>query len=87
MVVILFRGMHRLGHQYLAISVREVRCTRLGYGTRLSKLHTLDPPLAIAVLRGIQQHRIPIKRITTGPPYRVQVPQADLPATGLHNLN
>jgi hypothetical protein len=30
--------------QYSAASVREVKCTRLGYRTRLSWLHTLDPP-------------------------------------------
>jgi hypothetical protein len=33
--------------QYLASSVREVKCTRLGYKTRLSRLHTLDPPISI----------------------------------------
>jgi hypothetical protein len=32
-------------------SVREAKCTRLGYGIRLSRLYTLDPLLALAFLR------------------------------------
>jgi hypothetical protein len=51
MVMVLLKGMCRSDPQYLAISVREAKCTRLGYGTRLSMLHTLDPPLALAFLR------------------------------------
>jgi hypothetical protein len=47
----LLSGVHRLGPQYLAGSIREVKCARLGYGTRLSRLHTLDLPLALAFLR------------------------------------
>jgi hypothetical protein len=43
MVMVLLRGMHRLDPQYLAASIREAKCTRLGYGIRLSRLHTLDP--------------------------------------------
>jgi hypothetical protein len=31
-------------------SVREAKCTRLGYEIRLSRLHTLDLPLALAFL-------------------------------------
>jgi hypothetical protein len=37
--------------QYSEASMREVKCTRLGYRVRLSRLHTLDPPLALAFLR------------------------------------
>jgi hypothetical protein len=46
MVMALFRGMHHLNPQYSAISVREAKHTRLGYRTRLSRLHTLDPPFS-----------------------------------------
>jgi hypothetical protein len=42
--MVLFRGMRRLDPQYLADSVKKAKCTRLGYVTRLSRLHTLDPP-------------------------------------------
>jgi hypothetical protein len=48
MVIPLVRGAHRLDPQYLAASVRKVKCIRLGYGTRLSRLCTLDPHLAIS---------------------------------------
>jgi hypothetical protein len=48
MVMILLRGMRHSGPQYLAASVREAKCTRLGYRSRL---HTLDPPLALAFSR------------------------------------
>jgi hypothetical protein len=51
MVMVLLRGMHHPDPQYLAASVREAKCTRLGYRTRLSRLHTLDLPLALAFLR------------------------------------
>jgi hypothetical protein len=44
MVMVLLRGMRRPDPQYLATIAREVKYTRLGYGTRLSGLHTLDPP-------------------------------------------
>jgi hypothetical protein len=37
---------------YLADSIRKTKYTRLEYGTRLSRLHTLDPTLALAFLRG-----------------------------------
>jgi hypothetical protein len=52
MVMDLLRVMHRLDLQYSADSFREAKCTHLGYGTRLSRLHTLDPPLALAFARG-----------------------------------
>jgi hypothetical protein len=48
MVMDLLRVVHHPDLQYLAGSIREVKCTCLGYGTRLSRLHTLDPPLALA---------------------------------------
>jgi hypothetical protein len=51
MVMALFRGMCRPDPQYSAASVREEKCTCLGYETRLSRLHTLDPLLALGVLR------------------------------------
>jgi hypothetical protein len=43
LVMALFRGMHHPDPQYLADSIREAKCTCLEYGTRLSRLHTLDP--------------------------------------------
>jgi hypothetical protein len=39
----LVQGMCRPDPQYSVASVREAKCTCLGYGTRLSRLHTLDP--------------------------------------------
>jgi hypothetical protein len=52
MVMDLLRVVRRSDPQYLADSFREAKCTRLGYESRLSKLHTLDPPLALAFPRG-----------------------------------
>jgi hypothetical protein len=48
MVMALFRGMCRPDPQYSAISIREVKYTRLGYRIRLSRLHTLNPPFGIS---------------------------------------
>jgi hypothetical protein len=48
--MVLLRGIRHLDPQYLATNVREAMCTRLGYRTTLSRLHTLDP-LALAFLR------------------------------------
>jgi type IV secretory pathway TrbD component len=45
MVMALFRAMFRSDPQYLAVSVREAKYTCLGYRTKLSRLHTLDPPI------------------------------------------
>jgi hypothetical protein len=45
MVMALFRGMRRPDPKYSAVSVREAKYTRLGYMTRLSRLHTLGPPI------------------------------------------
>jgi hypothetical protein len=52
MIIPLVRGVDRLGCQYLTGSIREAKCTRLGYRTRLSRLLTLDPPSPLAVPRG-----------------------------------
>jgi hypothetical protein len=41
----LVQGMRHPEPQYSAVSVREAKYTRLGYRTRLSMLHTLDPPI------------------------------------------
>jgi hypothetical protein len=51
MVTNLFRGMRCLNPQYSAVSVREAMYTRLGYKTRLSRLHTMDFHLALAFSR------------------------------------
>jgi hypothetical protein len=51
MVMVLLRGMCRSEPQYLAANIREAKCTRLGYETRLSRLHTLDPLLTLAFPR------------------------------------
>jgi hypothetical protein len=52
MVMNLLRVVCRPDPQYSADSFRKAKCTRLGYGTRLSRLHTLDPPLALAFPMG-----------------------------------
>jgi hypothetical protein len=51
MVMVLFKGICCSDPQYSAANIREAKCTRLVYGTRLSMLHTLYPPLALAFLR------------------------------------
>jgi hypothetical protein len=48
MIMTLFRGMRHPNPQYLVVSVREAKYTRLGYTIRLSRLHTLDPPFSIS---------------------------------------
>jgi hypothetical protein len=77
MVMVLFGGMCSLDPQYSAAIVREEKCTRLRYGTRLSRLHTLDPPLVLAFLRSSH----------SATPYKSQVPQAGSLMTGLQNSN
>jgi hypothetical protein len=69
MVISLFRGICRPDPQYSIVTVREAKYTRLRYNTKLSRLHTLDPPnLALAFLRsGHSTHRTPSKKITKGP--------------------
>jgi hypothetical protein len=43
MIIVLLRGMCYPDLQYLANNVREAKCTRLGYGTKLNMMHILDP--------------------------------------------
>jgi hypothetical protein len=40
--------MHCPDPMYSAVSVRETKYTYLGYRTRISRLHTLDPPFSIS---------------------------------------
>jgi hypothetical protein len=88
MVMILFRGMCCLDPQYLAVSVREAKYRRLWYKTRLSKLHTLDPPLALAFPRSRHSATAGLEQENNqGTPDKPQVPQEDPPATGLYSLN
>jgi hypothetical protein len=88
MVMALFRGMCRPDPQYSAANVREEKCTCLGYETRLSRLHTLDPLLALGVLRSShsatsdQEQKKKNNQETLD---KSHVPQADPPTTGLHN--
>jgi hypothetical protein len=49
MVMVLLRSMRRPDPEYLAVGVREAKYTSLGYGTRLSMLHTLNPPISISI--------------------------------------
>jgi hypothetical protein len=88
MVMVLLRRMHRLDPQYLATSVREAKCTRLGYGTRLSKLHTLDPPLALAFPRSSHSATTDSEQENNQEtPDKMQVPQPDPRVIGLQNSN
>jgi hypothetical protein len=48
MVMPLFRGMCRPDPQYSAVNVREVKYRHWGEMTKLSMLHTLDPPFNIS---------------------------------------
>jgi hypothetical protein len=48
MVMDLFRGMCLPDPQYSAISIRGAKYTHIGYRTRLSRLHTLDPLFSIS---------------------------------------
>jgi hypothetical protein len=87
MVMVLLSSMRRPDPQYLATSIREANCTRLGYGTRLSRMHTLDPPLlALAFLRSSHSATADFEQENNQEtPDKLQIPQADLPMTGLHN--
>jgi hypothetical protein len=49
MVMVLLRGMRHPDPKYLAATVMEAKCIRLEYGTRLSRLHNLDPPVSISL--------------------------------------
>jgi hypothetical protein len=55
----------------------------------LSRLHTLNPPLALAFPRcSHSATQNPEEENNHGTPDKSKVPQADLPmTTGLHNLN
>jgi hypothetical protein len=44
----LFISMHYPNPLYSVVSVREAKYTRLGYKTRLSRLHTLNPSFSIS---------------------------------------
>jgi hypothetical protein len=56
--------------------------------TRLSRLHTLDPPSALVIPWGDQPAtQNPGQERNHSTPGIVQVPQADPPMTGLHNTN
>jgi hypothetical protein len=69
-------------------SVREAKCTRLGYRTRLSMLYTLDSPLALAFLRSSHSATLDLEQENNQrTPDKSQVPQANPPVTGLHNSN
>jgi hypothetical protein len=69
-------------------NVREAKYTRLGYGIRLSRLYTLDPPLALAFLRSSHSSTPdPEQENNQRTPDKSQVPQADPPAIELHNSN
>jgi hypothetical protein len=68
--------------------VREAKCTRLGYRIRLRRLHTLDPPLALAFSR--RSHLAtpnPEQENNQGTKDKSRVPQADPPKTEFHNSN
>jgi hypothetical protein len=86
MVMALFRGLCRPDPQYSAANVREEKCTCLGYETRLSRLHTLDPLLALGVLRSSHSATSDQEqKKNQETPDKSHVPQADPPTTGLHN--
>jgi hypothetical protein len=72
-----FKGMCHPDPQYSAISVREAKYTCLGYKTRLSRLHTLDPHLALAFLRSSHSATPdPKQENNQETPDKLQVPQA-----------
>jgi hypothetical protein len=71
-------------------SVREAKCTCLGYETRLSRLYTPDPlpPVSISFLRSSYSATpVPSKKNNQMTPDKSQVSQAGPPTIGLHNSN
>jgi hypothetical protein len=67
---------HRPVPQYLAYSIRKAKHTRLGYRTKLSRLCSLDLPLASAVPRGGPLVERTLKqKLDDKPPGRMQVAQ------------
>jgi hypothetical protein len=88
MVMVVFKGMCHLDPHYSTANIRDAKCTCLGYGTRLSRLHTLDLPLELAFPWGSHSTTLdPEYENNQGTPDKLQVPQADPPTTRLHNLN
>jgi hypothetical protein len=88
MVMTLFSGMCHLDPQYSAVSDREAKYTCLGYRARLSRLHTLDPHLALGFPRSSHLATSdPEQENNQGTPDKSQVPQADPPAIELYNSN
>jgi hypothetical protein len=78
MVIALFRGMCHPDFQHSASSVRELNCTFLRYKTRLRRLHTLGPPLALAFSRSNHSATPdPKQKNNQGTLDKSQVPQAD----------
>jgi hypothetical protein len=73
----LVRDVHRPGPQYLACSIRKAKHTHLEYRTKLSRLCSLDLPLAPVVPKGGHLvERTPKQKLDHRPPGRMQVPQA-----------
>jgi hypothetical protein len=84
----LFRDMCHADPQYSVVSIREANCTRLGYRTRLSRLHTLDPPFNISFSKERPFNTPdPEQENNQGTLDKSHVPQADPPTVGLHNSN
>jgi hypothetical protein len=73
----LVRDAHHPGPQYLACSVSKAKHTYLRYRTKLSRLRSLDLPLAPVVPRGGHLvERTPQQKLDHNPPGRMQVAQA-----------
>jgi hypothetical protein len=84
----LFRGMCRSDPQCSAVSAMEAKHTRLGYMTRLSRLHSLDPHIALAFSRSSHSTAPdPEQENNKGTPDKSHIPKADPPTTGLHTSN
>jgi hypothetical protein len=67
--------------------VREVKCTHIGYGTRLNRVHTLDP---ISIAFSSSSHPVTPDAEQENNQETLdksQVPQTDSSTTELHNLN
>jgi hypothetical protein len=70
------------------LSVREMKCTRLGYRTRLSRLHTLDPPISLGFSEEPPSSNIePEQENNQETQNKSHVLQTDPRTTGLHNSN
>jgi hypothetical protein len=69
-------------------SIREAKYACLGYETKLSRLYTMNPPLALAFPRSSHSATSdPEQENNQMTPDKSQVPQANPPATGLYNSN